>query len=181
MSDKTGQNLVSKKNITVSDLSEVMERQKQEPEKSPEQILREMGFPNSNSHINLNNAFASLTAVAKKLESKIKQAEASSDKIGPILVSKKNITVSDLSEAMERQKQEPDKSPGQILCEMGFLQSNSYINLNNALTSLTAVTKKLESKIKQDESSPDRIGQILVSKKIITEADLSKAMERQRL
>ncbi|MHB8138814.1 MAG: GspE/PulE/PilB domain-containing protein, partial [Smithellaceae bacterium] len=129
---------------------------------------------------NLYNAVSKLIAVTKKLKSKIKQDETSSDKIGHILASKKTITVSDLSEALERQKREPAKSPGQILYEMGFPLSNSHVNLYAALSNLTAVAKKLESKIKQDETSSDKIGQILVSKKIITEADLKEALERKK-
>jgi hypothetical protein len=134
----------------------------------------------SSSHTNLKNVLNSLTAVAKNLEFKIKQAESSSDKIDEIHVSKKIITSFGFRKAMEREKREPDKSLGQIPGAMGSSQSNSHTNLKNVLNSLTAVAKNLEFKIKEAESSSDKIGQILVSKKIIKVSDLSAAMERKK-
>ncbi len=128
---------------------------------------------------NLQNALNGLAAVTKNLESRIKQTESSSDKIGPMPVSKLMITVSDLSEAMARKKRERDNSRRQIPAETGSPQS-TQTNLQNALSSLTAVARNLESKIKQTESASDKIGQILVSKKVITVSDLSEAMERKK-
>lgn len=179
-SSKTGKTSIKKKIIRALGLRKANKREKREQDKSLGQIPFEIGSPQPNSNTNLKNVLSSLTVAAKQLELQIMQAESSPDKMGQILVSNKVITVSDLGEAMERQKQEPGKSPGQILCEMGFPQSNSHTNLKNALSSLTAAAKKLEAQIIQAESSPDKIGQILVSKKIITEFDLIEAMQRKK-
>jgi len=107
----------------------------------------------SDSYSNLKNALSSLTAVTKNLESKIKQAESSSDKIGQILVSKKIITLSDLSESMERKKREPAKYLGQILCEMGLPQSK--------------IIKEIHYSKKRKQ-----LGQVLIELNIITAAQL---------
>src|SRR5512145_2736521 len=59
---------------------------------------------------------------------------------------------------------------------------NSYKNLKDALNRMNVVVKILESKIKEAESEPSRekIGQILVSKKIISGSDLDKAIEQKK-
>lgn len=167
-----------KKHITIKDFSEAMERKKREPDKPPERILHEIVSQQSSAQIN--NALNTLNDAAKKLESRMKQAEFSSEKNGKFVVSKKDISISDLSEAMERQKREPDKTPAQILREMGLIQANSYMNISKALSSLNNVTKKLESKIHEAESSSNKIGQILVSKGIISESDLNIAMDLKK-
>jgi len=134
----------------------------------------------THAHTDLQNALSRLTAVTRNLESKIKQTESSSDKIDQIPVPKKMITVSDLSETAARKKRTQDKSWIQTPPKTGPPPSNSQTNLKNALSSLTTVAKNLESRIKQAESPSDKIGQILVSKKIITVNDLSEAMERKK-
>lgn len=53
-------------------------------------------------------------------------------------------------------------------------------NLKNALNGLSATIKRLDFEIKQAEASSDKIGQILVSRKVITEHDLNEAMRRKR-
>lgn len=52
--------------------------------------------------------------------------------------------------------------------------------LKKALGAMTAAAKKLEFEIKQAEPTPDKIGRILVSKKIITAHDLNEAIKRKR-
>ncbi len=155
-----------------------MERKKRESNKSPERILHETTSQKPSFHIN--KALNTLNDAAKKLESRMKQAEFSSEKDGKPVVAKRDITIDDLSEAMERQKREPDKTPAQILREMGIIQANSYMNISKALSSLNNVTKKLESKIHEAESSSNKIGQILLSKGIISESDLKVAMDMKK-
>ena len=155
-----------------------MERKKRESNKSPERTS-----PITSSQkpsVQINKALNTLSDAAKKLESRMKQAEFSSEKDGKPVIAKRNITIEDLSEAMERQKQQPDKTPAQILREMGLIQANSYMNISKALNGLHAVTKKLESKIQEAESSSNKIGQILVSKGIISESDLKTAMDMKK-
>ncbi len=112
------------------------------------------------SHTNLRDALSSLTAATKKLESIIKQAESSSDKVGQILVSKKIITESDLSAAIERKKREPDKYLGQILCEMGLPQF-----------------KIIKEIYVSNKRKP--LGQILVEQNIINAAQLDNILLEQ--
>lgn len=57
---------------------------------------------------------------------------------------------------------------------------STQANLRNALSSLTATVKRLEFEIKQAEASSDKIGEMLVSRKIITADDLNEAMKRKR-
>ncbi|MBP1711699.1 MAG: hypothetical protein H6Q49_1901, partial [Deltaproteobacteria bacterium] len=57
---------------------------------------------------------------------------------------------------------------------------STQANLKTALSSLTATVKRLEFEIKQAESSSDKIGEMLVSRKIITADDLNEAMKRKR-
>jgi hypothetical protein len=155
-----------------------MERKKRESDKTADRSPQETGSQKPSVHIS--NALNTLSDAAKKLESRMKQAELSPEKDGKPVVAKRNITLEDLSEAMQRQKQEPDKTPAQILREMGLIQANSYMNISKALSGLNAVTKKLESKIQEAESSSNKIGQILVSKGIISESDLKLAMDRKK-
>ena len=115
------------------------------------------------SRTNLKNALSSLTAAAKRLESKIKRDSSYShanlkDALSNLIVAAK---------ALESKIKQADPS--------------SHANLKDALSSLTAATKKLESIIKQAESSSDKVGQILVSNKIITESDLNEAIERKKI
>ena len=58
--------------------------------------------------------------------------------------------------------------------------SSTRANLKNALDGLNATIKRLEFEIKQAEAPPDKIGQILVSRNIITANDLNEAMKRKR-
>ena len=120
-----------KKHITIKDLSEAMERKKREPDKPPERILHET--VSQKPSVQINKALNTLNDAAKKLESRMKQAEFSSEKDGKSVVSKKDITINDLSEAMERQKREPDKTPAQILREMGLIQANSYYEYQQSI------------------------------------------------
>ena len=57
---------------------------------------------------------------------------------------------------------------------------STHEKLKNALSSLTATVKRLEFEIKQAEASSDKIGEMLVSKKIITAHDLNEALKRKR-
>lgn len=149
------------------------------------------GLPQSNSHVNLNNALNSLTVVLKNLESKVKEAETSSNKLGQILVAKKIITVSDLSEAMERKKLEPHKYLGQILCEMGFPQSiimkNIYFSnkrkkLGEILVELNIITtQQLEDVLVQQENQKNcglhkYLGALLAKNKVISEENYIRAL-----
>jgi hypothetical protein len=168
----------NKKKPAVKESSKSTERKNREPDKPPERILHETS--SQKPSVQINKALNTLNDAAKKLESRMKQAEFSSEKDGKPVLAKRNITIDDLSEAMERQKREPDKTPAQILREMGLIQANSYMNISKALTSLNNVTKKLESKIHEAESSSNKIGQILVSKGIISESDLNTAMDLKK-
>ncbi|MHB8138472.1 MAG: GspE/PulE/PilB domain-containing protein [Smithellaceae bacterium] len=162
-----------------------------EPYKSPGQILCEMGLLQSNSYDNLNNEFNSLTAVTTKLESKIKQDETSSDKIGQILVSKKVIAEADLKEALGRKKREPNKYLGQILCEMGFPQSrimkglyysNKRKKLGEILVELNIITEgQLDDILKQQKQNKNygihqHIGTLLTKNKTISEKNYINAL-----
>ncbi|PKN85573.1 MAG: hypothetical protein CVU51_08580 [Deltaproteobacteria bacterium HGW-Deltaproteobacteria-1] len=180
MPERLGQVLAFKKNTAVSDSSEIMERAKQESDRLLDQISHENDSSQSSSRVNLHNALSSLTAVTKSLENKIKQAESSSDIIGQSLPSKKVVLSSGFGKAIEQGKQEAGEAQGQISCEVGSFQPDSRTNLKNALRNLTAAAKKLEFEIKQAESSAEKIGQILLSKKIITERDLDEALKRKR-
>lgn len=83
------------------------------------------------------------------------------DKIGRILVTKKVITELDLKEALKRKEQEPDKYLGQILCEMGLPQSK--------------IIKEIYYSNKRKQ-----IGQILLDRNIITEAQLNNNILQQK-
>ena len=180
MPEKLGQVLAFRNNTVDSDASKSLEREKQESDKLLHQIPHENGSSQSSSRVNLHNALSNLTAVTKSLENKIKQAESSSDTIGQSLPSKKVVLSSGFSKAVEQEKQETGEAQGQISYERGSSQPDSRTNLKNALRNLTAAAKKLEFEIKQTESSTEKIGQILLSKKIITERDLDEALKRKR-
>ena len=83
------------------------------------------------------------------------------DKIGQILVAKKVISASDLSEALQRKEREPTKYLGQILCEMGLPQSK--------------IIKEIYYSNKRKQ-----LGQILVERNIITEAQLRDTLLQQQ-
>jgi hypothetical protein len=83
------------------------------------------------------------------------------DKIGQILVTKKVITALDLNEALKRKEREPNKYFGQILHEMGLPQSKIIRELYYG------------NKRKQ-------LGQILVERNIITEAQLQDNLLQQK-
>lgn len=68
------------------------------------------------------------------------------------------------------------KSPGQILREMGVFPSNSYINRINESKGLATVA----SDTREPRMPYEKIGQILISKNIITESDLREAMARKK-
>lgn len=180
MPEKLGQVLVFKKNAAVSGSSESMEREKQEPDRSLSQSLRENSSLPSSSQVNLQQALNRLTAATKSLENKIKQAESSPDKIGKSLPSKKVVSSVDFGKAVKQEKLEPGKVKEQIPCETGSSQFDSRTNLKNALWNLTTAAKKLEFEIKQAGTSTEKIGQILLSKKIITERDLDEALKRKK-
>jgi diguanylate cyclase (GGDEF)-like protein len=180
MPEKLGQVLVFKKSTVGSVSTESIVREKQESEGLSSQSPRENGFLRSGSRVNLQQALNRLTAVTKSLENKIKQAELSSSKIGQNLPSKKVVLSSGYGKATEQEKQEQGKAQEQIPCEVEASKSDSQINLKNALRNLTAAAKKLEFEIKQAGASTEKIGQILLSKKIITEHDLDEALKRKR-
>ena len=149
------------------------------------------GLPQSNSHVNLNSALNSLTVVMKNLESKVKEAESSSNKIGQILVAKKIITVSDLSEAMEKKNQEPHKYLGQILCEMGFPQSiimksiyfsNKRKKLGEILVELNIITmEQLKDALLQQDNHKNcgihkYLGALLAKNRAVSEVNFMRAL-----
>ena len=180
MSEKLGKVLAFKKNGKVSDSSESMEREKQESDRSLRQTPRKNSSLQPSASVNLHDALSRLTAVTKSLENKIKQAESSSDKIDQNLPSKKVVLSSGFGKAVEQGKQEPGKPQGQLSGEMASSHSDPRINLKNALHNLTAAAKKIEFEIKQAASSTEKIGQILLAKKIINERDLDEALKRKR-
>lgn len=114
-----------------------------------------------NSYENLKDALSRMNTVVKILESKIREAESSRDKIGQILIAKKIITVSDLERAIELKKKEPDKYLGQILCEMGLPQSKIIKGLHYS-------------------NKRKKLGEILVELGIITEGQLIDVLVQQQ-
>lgn len=162
-----------------------------EPYKPKTAVQSKTGLPQANSHVNLNSALNSLTVVLKNLESKVKEAESASNKLGQILVAKKIITVSDLSEAMERKNLEPHKYLGQILCEMGFPQSiimkNIYFSnkrkrLGEILVDLNIITaQQLQDVLVEQENHKNYgmhkfLGALLAKKKVISEENYIRAL-----
>lgn len=75
------------------------------------------------------------------------------------------------------EQRETYKSPGQILRELGVSPSDSYINHKKASIGMAGVSSEPETIF---GTSSNKIGEILVSKNIITSSDLSEAMERKR-
>jgi hypothetical protein len=132
--------------------------EQRETYKSPGQILRELGVPPSNSYVNRKYSSSDRAVAASELEA---FPITSSSKIGEILISKKIITESDLSEAMERKKQQPTKYLGQILCEMGIPQSK--------------IMKTIYFSNKRK-----KLGEILIDNNIITDEQLNDMLIKQR-
>jgi diguanylate cyclase (GGDEF)-like protein len=180
MPEELGKVLVFKKNTAASNSIEITQHDREEPENSLGQTPRQKGPLPSASSVNLKQALSRLTAVTKSLENKIKQAESSSNKSGEGLPLKKVVSSSDFGKAVEHDKQGSGKAQDQISFEVEAYPSASRINLQNALRNLTAAAKKLESEIKQAESSTEKVGQILLAKKIITQHDLEEALKRKR-
>ena len=180
MNENLGQVLAFKRNSSGSGLSETIKRQK---EVSDELIYQTAGEKSSSkpvSHDNLQQALNRLTAVTKSLESKIKQAESLSENNNRGLPEKKIVSSSGFGEAIKQQKQTTGKGQRNVSFETSSFQSNSQVNLQNALRNLRAAAKKLEFEIKQAESSNEKIGQILLSKKVITTRDLDEALKRKK-
>ena len=75
------------------------------------------------------------------------------------------------------EQRETCKSPGQILRELGVSPSNSYINRKSVSSGMAAASIDPDA---FPRTSSSKIGEILVSKNIITASDLSEAMERKR-
>jgi hypothetical protein len=163
----------------------------QQPYKLKSTPPQKQGDSHADSHAQLSSALNSLTAALKTLESKIKEAESTSTKIGQILVAKKIIEPSDLDEAMKRKKREPHKYLGQILCEMGFPQSiimkNIYFSnkrkkLGEILVELNMITLgQLEETLELQQSQKNYgrhqyLGALLARKRIINEQDYMEAL-----
>ncbi len=180
MPEKLGQVIVFKKNSSESGLSETIKRQKEESDKIVHQTTGENSSSKPVSHDNLQKALNRLTAVTKSLENKIKQAESLSESNKRNIPEKKIVSSSGFGEAVKQQKQTTGKGPGSLSFETSSFQSNSQVNLQNALSNLRAAAKKLEFEIKQAESSNEKIGQILLSKKVITTRDLDEALKRKK-
>lgn len=85
-----------------------------------------------------------------------------------------------LGKAVHPQKPEPSAQQGQAPDKTAVSQTNSDIDHPQALNSITASPKKLESKNKRAISPSDKIGQILVKKNIITAFDLREAMRLKK-
>ena len=180
MHEKLGQVLAFKRNSSESGLRETIKRQK---EKSDELVYQTTGENSSSkpvSHDNLRKALNRLTAVTKSLENKIKQAESMSENNNRSLPEKKIVSSSGFGEAVKQKKQTTGKEQGNLSFETSSFQSNSQVNLQNALRNLRAAAKKLEFEIKQAESTNEKIGQILLSKKVITTRDLDEALKRKK-
>lgn len=75
------------------------------------------------------------------------------------------------------EQQQTCKSPGQILRELGVSPSDSFINRKSVSSGMAAASIDPDA---FPRTSSSKIGEILVSKNIITESDLSEAMERKR-
>jgi hypothetical protein len=165
--------------------------QKVTPYKPKTEASQKQGNFQIDSHAQLSSALNSLTVALKTLESKIKEAETTSNKIGQILVAKKIIEPADLEEAMRRKNKEPHKYLGQILCEMGFPQSiimkNIYFSnkrkkLGEILVELNMITpRQLEDvlELQQNQKSYGRhqyLGDLLARKRIINEDEYMRAL-----
>ncbi len=93
-------------------------------------------------------------------------------KIGKLLTGKKIFRALDLRKALKRKKRKTD--------ETDFTRTNPRADSHDASAGLKASEKIIDPPIKPEICIPDKIGQILVAKKIITDLDLSKAMERKK-
>lgn len=93
-------------------------------------------------------------------------------KIGKLLAKKKIIRALRLRKVLKSKKSAPNQSGG--------TKSPSYSNTPAASPSLQAPEKRFTLRKMNEIPSPDRIGQILVAKKIITSIDLDKAIERKK-
>lgn len=145
----------------------------------------------NNSDTNLKNILSNLIVAAKVLESKIKQADSFPRTNLKDALSSMNVAAKKLESKIKRDNAASHTNLKNALSSLNVaakkLESiikkadpSSHSNLKNALSKLTAATRKLESIIKQAGSSSDKIGQILVSNKIITESDLNEAIERKK-
>jgi diguanylate cyclase (GGDEF)-like protein len=180
MHEKHGQVIAFKRDSSASGLGETIKRQKEESDKSVYQTTGENSTSKPVYHDNLQKALNRLTAVTKSLENKIKQAESLSENNNRNVPEKKVVSSSGFGEAVKEQKQTTGKGQGNLSFETSTFQSNSQVNLQNALRNLRAAAKKLEFEIKQAESSNEKIGQILLSKKVITTRDLDEALKRKK-
>jgi hypothetical protein len=72
---------------------------------------------------------------------------------------------------------ETSKSPGQILRELGVSPSNSFMNRKNPSGGMTVAASDLDT---FSRTSSGKIGEILISKNIITPSDLNEAIARKR-
>ncbi len=93
-------------------------------------------------------------------------------KISKLLAEKKIFRALGLRKALKQQKQKPD--------EADFIRSHPHAGSHNASGGLDASEKKIEPGKTPQMPAPDKIGQILVAKNIITDLDLCKAMERKK-
>ena len=165
--------------------------QKEEPYKPRKAAPGNPETTHAGSHAQLTSALNSLTVALKTLESKIKEAESTTNRIGQILVAKKIIEPSDLEEAMRRKNKEPHKYLGQILCEMGFPQSiimkNIYFSnkrkkLGEILLELKMITPRQLEDILELQQSQKNYGRhqylrdLLARKRIINEDEYMKAL-----
>ena len=137
------------------------------------------------------NALNNLNASKNKIESKSIKAPSSSNMIGQILVKKKVITEFDLGAAIKMKKLEPNKYLGQILCEMGFLQSkimkaiyysNKRKKLGEILVELDIITATqlrdlLSYQTHQKQlGNPHHLGSILAYQGIISDENYLTAL-----
>ncbi len=180
MPDKLGQVIAFKRNSSGSGLGETVKSQKEESDEIVYQKKVENSSSKPPSYENLHQALNRLTAVTKSLESKIKQAESLPVNPDRNIPHKKQVSSSGFGEAVKQDKQATASTQGQLSFETSSFQSNSRVNLQNALRNLRAAAKKLELEIKQAESSNEKIGQILLSKKVITSRDLDEALKRKK-
>ena len=113
------------------------------------------------------------------------------NKIGNIMIAKGIIGDSDLQDALERKKQDPDKYLGQILSEMGFSQSrimheiyysNKRKKLGEILVELNMVTREqlhqalIQQKYLKKEGAHVYLATLMIENRIICEKHYMKAL-----
>ncbi len=142
-----------KGNSSGSGLGETVKSQKEE---SDEIVYQKKVENNSSSkppsYENLHQSIEPPDSCNEESGKQIKQAESLPVNPDRNIPHKKQVSSSGFGEAVKQDKQATASTQGQLSFETSSFQSNSRVNLQNALRNLRAA-KKLELEIKQAESS----------------------------